>query len=98
MFNKLKVDEQAGRRRRFIGKKKPPPWAGWRRGFDVGGLLILAAVLGAGLLLGLAARGAVRTLFSGEGGGGEGGDGGCGDEGKDGFHDVGCVVFLKCPL
>lgn len=62
------------------------------------GLLVLAAVLGAGLRLGLAAFSAIRALFGGEGTGRQGGDGGRGDEREDGFHDVfSCVVFCSVP-
>jgi hypothetical protein len=65
--------------------------------FWLGGLLGLAAVLGAGLCFGFAACGAVCALFTGVGVDGEGGDGGCGNEGEDGFHGIGCVLYFEVP-
>lgn len=80
---------------------KPPPIAGWRRGFQQG-LFAFAAVFATDLAFVFAAggAGALAALFtglaSGEGSAGESGDGGCGDEDEDGFHDVVCL-FLGVP-
>lgn len=80
----------------MIQKSRPPfPGGGVGIARD---LLCLAAVLGAGLRLGLAAGTAICAFFSGVGIDGQCGDGGCGDEGEDGFHSIGCVCVLKCPL
>lgn len=75
-------------------KKSRHPFPGG--GVACKGGLLLAAVLGAGLLLGLAAGSAVGALFSGVGVDGEGGDGGCSDEGEDGLHSRVFVCVLGC--